>query len=323
MPTVFFGFPNGTPTEDEMEQIEKSLKSKLGGTNNAGSFITAFYEPGNEVQIQVLDITNASEQYQWLLEATQQQILIGAQVTDQQLVGVSTSGKLGSINEIAQSSELFFNQVIKHEQNDILAVFNKIMKYNGMNNITIAKSPLLSKELSENALMQILDKNELRDIVGYQPIEIENVSGQTELSLSSCGCGCGHDHKHSEDKVHLDLSEYKEGDKFKFNNKTYKFEADYINSATPMADIKKLNMDEYYVWTLGKGGKSKMNCPACQDHAGLLRSLDEWMNIAIPGKSGVEVKGSNFSVGKYGTFCEMNCSCRLNRIKNDVPDDTF
>lgn len=325
MPTIFFGFPNGSPTDDEMEQIEKSLKSKLGGTNNAGSFITAFYEQGNEVQVQVLDITNASEQYQWLLEATQQQILIGAQVTDQQLVGISTAGKLGSINEIAQSSELFYNQVIKHEQNDLLAGFNKIMKYNGMNNILISKDKLISKELSENTLIQILDKNELRDIVGYLPVE--NVSGQTELSLSSCGCGCGQHHNHSEiDKIHLDLSDLKKGDKFNFEGKQYFF-YDFIDGSTSMADINKLDENEIYIWTNGKGTKEGPkkgeNCPACIQHSGKLRNLKQWKQVAIPAKSGVQVKGSDFSVGKYGTYCEANCTCRLNLIKQDIPGDTF
>lgn len=326
-PTIYFGFPMGTPTEEEMAKIEDKLKSKYGGTNNAGGIITAFYEAGaeNEVKIEVLSISDADKQYEWLLKATQQQILIGHKVTNENLMGISTASKLGSSNELIQANELYYNNVIKHEQNDILEGLNKIFTYNGMNNILIQKTTILGKELSENVMATILTKNELRDVIGYEPIETQVVSGTTATTLTKL-CDCGHVHADVHAKefnlegIKLDLSALKKGDKFKFSGKEYKFAGEYINADNPIT--KDMKDSDVFIWTLsGKSDKEK--CPICLGHAGKIRTLGQWKKIAIPATK-ASTFGGTYQYGDYGSYCEENCNCRLNKVEviND-PTDTF
>lgn len=171
MPTIFIGFPMGDPTPEEMEHVERRLKEKFGGTKKAGGFVTAFYEPGsdNEVKIEVLSTTDMDKQYQWLMEATKQQILIGHGVTNENLVGISTPGKLGSSTELLQSYELYYNTKIKPEVTSIVNALNKVMSYNGMNDVMIVKDTPISNTLSESVLQSILTVDELRDTIGYLP----------------------------------------------------------------------------------------------------------------------------------------------------------
>ena len=112
------------------------------------------------------------KQYEWLKSATQQEILVGHKVTNENLVGISTPGKLGSSSELLQSYELYYNTVIKPENYTLLKSLNKIMSYNGMNDIIVSKDTPISTTLSESVLSTILTRDELRDIMGYQPLDI-------------------------------------------------------------------------------------------------------------------------------------------------------
>lgn len=147
VPTIYFGFPMGTPTEDERDIIEKQLKKKYGGTENSGGIITAYYDSGadNKVDVQVLDITDADKQYEWLLKATQQQILISHKVTNENIVGIATAGKLGSSDEMFEAYQLYYNTVIKHESANLINGLNKIFTLNGMNNIQIKRDEIIEK----------------------------------------------------------------------------------------------------------------------------------------------------------------------------------
>lgn len=173
MPTIFFGFPMGDPTEAEMDAVEKKIKAKYSSTDKAGGFITAFYEPGsdNEVKVEVLSTTDMDKQYEWLMSATKQQILIGHGVTNENLVGISTPGKLGTSTEMLQSYELYYNTKIKPEVTSIVNALNKVMTYNGMNDIMIEKDTPISNTLSESVLQAVLTVDELRETIGYQPMD--------------------------------------------------------------------------------------------------------------------------------------------------------
>lgn len=171
-PTIFFDFPTDA-TEKEMETIKNKINEKYKGTQNAGGVIFGFHPPGtdNEVKVTVLSVSDADKQYEWLKKTTQQEILVGHKVTNENLVGISTPGKLGSSTELLQSYELYYNTVVEPDIHIIVDKLNVVMQYNGMNDIMIVKNTPLSNTYSENTLAQILTKDELREQIGYEPID--------------------------------------------------------------------------------------------------------------------------------------------------------
>jgi len=174
-PSIFFDFPTDA-TESEMETIKNKINEKYRGTSNAGGAIFGFHPPGtdNEVKITVLSVSDADKQYEWLKKTTQQEILVGHKITNENLVGISTPGKLGSATELLESYELYYNTVIEPEMKAITNAINKVMFYNGMNDIIIAKNTPISNMFSENTLNNILTKDELREQIGYTPLEVDS-----------------------------------------------------------------------------------------------------------------------------------------------------
>jgi len=181
-PSIFFGFPVGDTTNEERQAIDEKIQEKYAGTNNASKFILAFYdaEGDKKPEVSILESPNADKMYDILNKTTLQQILIGHKVVNENLVGISTPGKLGSSGEVLQNYELYFNTVIKPEQDRVLEHFQRVMLINGMNDIYILDNKPLSMEFSENVMKEILTRDEMREIVGYEPIEEDEIVSEDE-----------------------------------------------------------------------------------------------------------------------------------------------
>jgi hypothetical protein len=292
-PSVFFKFPVGDTTDEERRNIEGAIKDKYTGTNQAGKFILSFYdaEATNQPEVTIMDQTNADKQYELLNKTTLQQILIGHKVTNENLVGISTPGKLGGSNEMLESYDIYFNNVIKVEQKKLINPFQRIMLINGMNDIQILNNKPFEYTLSENSLKEILSTDELRDLIGYSPIEIEEAVEDTADALEPI----------EEDTKELE----------KFAG------VRVINKNNALSAIPKANLDDSYMWKLGNPLDEA--CPACIALDGKTRSLREWMKISIPGiQDGTNFGNISFSSphgsGKYGTFCQSACLCSLKKV---------
>jgi hypothetical protein len=172
-PSIFFGFPVGDTTNEEREAIDESIKDKYQGTNNASKFILAFYDAEGEAkpEVTILESPNADKMYNLLNRTTLQQILIGHKVVNENLVGIATAGKMGSAGELLQSYELYFNTIVKPEQQKVLETFKRVMLINGLNDIHILNNKPLDMNFSENIMSQILTRDEMREVVGYEPIK--------------------------------------------------------------------------------------------------------------------------------------------------------
>jgi len=297
-PSVFFGFPVGETTNEERETIERKIKEKYTGTNQAGKFILAFYdaEGDKKPEVTILDQTNADKQYDLLNRTTLQQILVAHKVVNENLVGISTPGKLGSSEEVLSNYELYFNTVVKPEQQSVLDPFKKIMLVNGYNDIMILENQPINTDFSENIMSQILTQDEMREILGYEPLEnVENVIDENEVVEDESG-------------VTVNQNRY-----------TYDFAGvRSIDATNAFRNLPKALLDDKYVWRLRSGDKEA--CPICKkNEASGSRTLREWFNKGIPGvKSGLNFgkdKNTSFNPGPYSTYCEQDCRCRLVKVK--------
>lgn len=302
-PSMFFGFPVGDTTNEEREAIEAKINEKYSGTNQAGKFLLAFYdaEGDKKPEVTVMENSNADKQYDLLNTTTLQQILIAHKVNNENLVGISTPGKLGGANEILENYELYFNTVVQPEQQAVLAAFQRIMLINGFTDIEIQNNKPISANFSENIMAQILSRDEMREILGFAPEEVEDETIIVDNNVTD---------------------EDEEG--FTINNKRYEYDfassgVRSIDATNAFTNLKNANLGDTYVWRTRSDAKNGP-CKTCVDHGNRgEKTLTEWLNIAIPGTK----TGLNFGLGKdtayptspYGTWCEQDCQCRLVRVK--------
>ena len=130
--TILLNFYNGIPTEDEQTKLEKMIKTKLAGSDNAGKFIMNFSDGKDKsCEVTVLQMSDAHEQFEMLRQDTMQEIFIGHRITSPMLMGVRTEGQLGGRSELVEANELFKNIYVKPKQGVIEKVFNSLLRING------------------------------------------------------------------------------------------------------------------------------------------------------------------------------------------------
>lgn len=129
-PSMILNFFNGEPDPDTKERITKDFERRLSGAKNSGKFWIQFNEPGvTAPQIDSFPVPEQEKIYQWQIDASNQQIMIGHRVTSPLLFGIRESGGgLGSnSDEIRQAFALFESQVIRPFQAVIETAINEIL----------------------------------------------------------------------------------------------------------------------------------------------------------------------------------------------------
>jgi hypothetical protein len=167
-------FKNGVPGDEEMKTIERQLKNKFVGTDRANSLVVDFVDdPTRTPEVIPLNGNDFDKRYDALNKTIQEEIFVGHKVTSPMLFGVRVEGQLGGRNEMATAFQLFQNTYVTPKQQVIEAVINELLGLN--NRVTIKHIEPIMPDFSENVLMQILTKDEMREIIGRKPLEIEPI----------------------------------------------------------------------------------------------------------------------------------------------------
>lgn len=187
------GFSGGTlinfnsganPPVELQKEISKRIKEKYQGTDRAGAVIVTFSDgKDKEPSVMSLSPSELDKQFSQLKESTTQEIFVGHKVTSPTLFGIATAGALGQRNEMKDAFELFQNNYIAHRQFIFEQVFNELAAINGLpKELKIIPIQPINSQLSENTLLQIMTKDELRQMIGLQPLEIQPVQSQNATS---------------------------------------------------------------------------------------------------------------------------------------------
>ena len=113
-PSYVISFLNGSPPVEERNRIRNDIESQLSGATNAGKFIITYSDqPDRKPSFEPFPLTDADKQYQFLSTETTEKIMVGHRVTNGQLFGVATAGKLGGGGELNVSEAIFKNDVIQ------------------------------------------------------------------------------------------------------------------------------------------------------------------------------------------------------------------
>jgi hypothetical protein len=165
-PSMLINFNNGVPTEEERELIERRIIQKFSGSSNSGKFILAFNDNKEmAASIEPVQLSDASEQYQFLADESMRKLMVAHRVTSPMLMGIKDNTGLGNnADELKTASLLFHNTVVRPIQEMIIDAIDDILALNGA---------------SLNVYFKTL-----------QPLELQaDIPEETKEELSSdCGC---------------------------------------------------------------------------------------------------------------------------------------
>jgi len=168
-------FYNGEPTLEEQEEIERQIKDKFMGTDNANSIVLNFADSRDRgVEIQQLNGNDFDKRFDTLNKTVQREMYAGHQVTDPALFGIKEDGIFTSRNQLVDSFELFQNTYINNRQQFIERVFNELASLQGLSNrLYIQDTEPISVQFSETTVTSVMTESEIREKVGLSIVEEE------------------------------------------------------------------------------------------------------------------------------------------------------
>jgi hypothetical protein len=176
--SYLINFPNGIPTPEESDAIERQMKMKFGGTDNAGRFLVNFSDsPETKPELTPLTPSDLDKQFDILNKTVQQEIFVAHRVTSPMLFGVKTEGQLGGRAEMVESYEIFKATYIEDRVQRIERSVNYLASFNGVTGLKLQPTEPISEQLSEVGLLQIATKDELREKAGLPILETEELGG--------------------------------------------------------------------------------------------------------------------------------------------------
>jgi hypothetical protein len=134
LPAVMINFNNGVPAPEERETIEDLIQAKFTGTDNAGRFMLSFNDdPATKPTIDVIQIDNLHEKYQYVADYTQDRILVAHRVTSPLLFGIRTAnnGFSSQSEEMKTAFSIMQTMTISPFQNIILNSLDYALKCSG------------------------------------------------------------------------------------------------------------------------------------------------------------------------------------------------
>ena len=132
--TKVINFNNGIPTDEQMGETERLVKSKLTGSK--GERVIISFNNNRDQQTEVTDIplNDAPSHYEYLSDECMRKIMLGHNVTSPLLFGVSSSNGFSSnADELKNSFVLYYNMVVRPYQELILDAMDTILAFNGIN----------------------------------------------------------------------------------------------------------------------------------------------------------------------------------------------
>jgi hypothetical protein len=165
-------FNNGIPTPEEQGDIERQIKRKFSGTDNAGRFVVTFNDDVSKAPtLEPLTPSDMDKQFEILNKTVQQEIFISHRVVNPMLFGVKTEGQLGGRQELVEAYELFKATYVNDRVRKVERMINYLGSFNGVEGMELIPVEPITERLSEQALLTIMTPEELREKAGLPALE--------------------------------------------------------------------------------------------------------------------------------------------------------
>jgi len=132
-PSFLINFIGAEFSDEQMDKIEQDINKKFGGSTNSGRAIVGFSANKDDATtLDTIEQPNIDATYTFLSKECSEKILLGHGVSSPLLFGIrDTGGGLGSnALELENSFYLYYESKLKHYQNYILQLIEKIMNGN-------------------------------------------------------------------------------------------------------------------------------------------------------------------------------------------------
>jgi hypothetical protein len=134
LPAVMINFNNGVPAPEERQTIEDLVQAKFTGTDNAGRFMLSFNDSlETKPTLDIIQIDNLHEKYQYVAEYAQDRILVAHRVTSPLLFGIRTAnnGFSSQSEEMLTAFSIMQTMTVSPFQNTILNALDMALTEGG------------------------------------------------------------------------------------------------------------------------------------------------------------------------------------------------
>lgn len=163
------------PTDDERQRFYTELKRKFRGSGQAGEALVTFGVDGaGRTSVTPIEIRGNADLFKTWAADTAQRIITAHQLSSPVLAGLPGRGGLGGrANEISVAYEYFFQTVIRPMQLNLLTELKALLAYANQTHdgLEIINSKPIRLVFSETLLAKLLTRDELRQELGYPPVE--------------------------------------------------------------------------------------------------------------------------------------------------------
>ena len=188
LPMVMLNMNSGVPAPEERQTIEDLLYAKFTGTKNAGKFMLSFNDdPTTKPTIDVIQIDNLHEKFQYVAEYAQDRILVAHRITSPLLFGIRTAnnGFSSQSEEMKTAFSIFQTMTVAPFQNIILNVLDYALVEGGYDKTELyfeQMTPLviLSQTAEETGKSVAQVEDEVNDQM-ENPATVENPEDETPL----------------------------------------------------------------------------------------------------------------------------------------------
>jgi len=140
-PSFSIHFKNGIPPQEERNRIRMDIERQMSGASNAGKFIVTYSDdPERKPDFEPFQLSDAHNQYQFLSEEVTAKIMVGHRVTNPQMFGVAVPGKLGGGGELAESAELFEQNVVRPNRRIVEETVQTLLRAAGLDSAVLELS---------------------------------------------------------------------------------------------------------------------------------------------------------------------------------------
>jgi predicted transcriptional regulator len=185
----------GQPTPEEMRIAKRRFKKNYQGAEaeESGGLIIMYNEQNEKpAEITNLQPSDFDKQFQQLNDQVQEEIFVGHRVSIPVIFGISTPGALGQRNEIIEGYELFQTSYVEPRQKAKDSSFNSVFQYMADAKLKTRNKPPIGQDYVLLYEKGILDKNEVRQELGFEILEEVAMSKQQSNDdvlkmFSECG----------------------------------------------------------------------------------------------------------------------------------------
>lgn len=179
---------NGDPIGEENKgEVERGLLKKFTGDD--GKRVVIMFNKSKENSAEILDLGQTmltKEDFTNVNSLVQQEIFAAHQVTSPMLFGIKTEGQLGGRSEIRDAYEIFNNTYVNERQQMMEEIFTKFYNLKGgQGELTIIPVEPLKFEFSEAIVAQNLTQDEIREILGKEPLQAGAVTSDGAVAVKN------------------------------------------------------------------------------------------------------------------------------------------